>query len=180
MSTYLISDTHFDDPCILKKSPRSFTKTTEMNQFIEERWNSTIDKSDNVLFGGDLAHSKISEQAYYDWVYNRLNGDIIILRGNHEPYQRSELDGSGLPIEETVEFSYNQFDFYCSHKFSGIPANFDGWRIHGHQHHKHPFLDAEAQRVNISVDVIDYRPISIGELVKYIQEGESLETRPKA
>jgi calcineurin-like phosphoesterase family protein len=177
VTVFLISDTHLDDPHILDKSPRSFDDIAEMNELIVQNWKKTVNESDSVLFGGDLAHSGIDKEGFYKWVYE-LGSIGCILRGNHDPYERSELSDASLPIVESEEFTYSGFKFYCCHKYSGIPEEFDGWSIHGHHHHKRPFIDTEHQRVNISVDVLGYKPISLDEVIQYIKQEDSLEERP--
>jgi calcineurin-like phosphoesterase family protein len=177
VTVFLISDTHLDDPHILDKSPRSFDDIAEMNELIVQNWKKTVNESDSVLFGGDLAHSGIDKEGFYKWVYE-LGSIGCILRGNHDPYERSELSDASLPIVESEKFTYCGFKFYCCHKYSGIPGEFDGWSIHGHHHHKRPFIDTEHQRVNISVDVLGYKPISLDEVIQYIKQEDSLEERP--
>lgn len=177
MIVFLISDTHLDDPHILDKSPRSFDNIDEMNELIVQNWKKTVDESDSVLFGGDIAHSSINKEGFYSWVYE-LGSIDCILRGNHDPYERSELSDASLPIVESEKFTYCGFKFYCCHKYSGIPGEFDGWSIHGHHHYKRPFIDTKHKRVNISVDVIGYKPISLDEVVQYIKQKDDLKERP--
>ncbi|MCF2165478.1 MULTISPECIES: metallophosphoesterase [Halobacterium] len=176
MSVYLISDTHFNDPDILDKSPRNFEDISEMNRTLIRNWTNTVDESDSVLFGGDLAHSDIDKQGFYHWAY-KVNNIEIILRGNHDPYNRSELDDATLPLMESYEFSHRGFNFYCSHKYSGIPEEFDGWHIHGHNHHKRPFLEMDTKRINISADVLGYKPVSLEELIDAIENGDDIQER---
>ena len=177
MVVYLIADTHLNDPYLLDKSPREFSDISEMNEVIVRNWHDTVSDSDQVLFGGDLAHSEITKQRFYDWVYELKNLQCL-LRGNHDPYERSELADANLPIVESEKFSYSGFDFYCCHKYSGVPDDFDGWIIHGHHHHKRPFLNADNKRINISIDVLGYEPVSIDEVVDYIEQGDMLQERP--
>lgn len=177
MGVYLIADTHLDDPGILEKSPREFDDISEMNDLIVRNWHETVSDSDKVLFGGDLAHSDITKKGFYEWVYE-LGNIQCILRGNHDPYARSELADANLPIVESEKFSYSGFDFHCCHKYSGIPQEFDGWTIHGHHHHKRPFIDIDNKRINISVDVLGYKPVLIDEVVDYIERGDTLKERP--
>lgn len=177
MGVYLISDTHLDDPDILGKSPRDFGEISDMNEVIIRNWKDTIDESDSILFGGDLAHSGIDKKEFYEWVYE-LGNIRCILRGNHDPYGGLELTDATLLIVESKKFTYSGYDSYCSHKYSGIPEDLDGWSIHGHYHHKRPFIDPDNKRVNISVDVLGDEPVSLDGVVRYIEQGNNLEKRP--
>ncbi|TKX84681.1 hypothetical protein EXE43_17595 [Halorubrum sp. SS5] len=176
MSVYLISDTHFNDSEILGSSPRDFDNISDMNQTLLQNWNNTVSESDSVLFGGDLGHSDISKQEFWNWLY-KVNSTELVLRGNHDPYTRSELDHTEFPIsfKETFEFSHDSFDFCYSHKFSGIPDDFEGWHIHGHVHHKQPFLEIDTKRINVSADVLGYHPISLEELINAIEQGKDID-----
>ncbi|QLC34088.1 hypothetical protein EFA46_007680 [Halarchaeum sp. CBA1220] len=58
MSTFLISDVHFDDCDVLKEYNRPFETVDEMNQELTKRWNSVVSGSDRVIFGGDLAEAE--------------------------------------------------------------------------------------------------------------------------
>lgn len=177
MTVYLISDTHLDDPKIIEVSERKFNSVKDMNETIVDRWNDVVGESDQVLFGGDLSHSGAGKNGVWRW-FTKLPSITVFLRGNHDPFARSELDKTPLPIVEYYEFTAGDQEFQCSHKPSGIADSWTGWGIHGHVHDNAPFIDADARRVNISADVIGYEPIPLPELLQYLESGESLRYRP--
>ncbi|HZD43627.1 MAG TPA: hypothetical protein VE134_06160, partial [Methanomicrobiales archaeon] len=43
------------------------------------------------------------------------------------------------------------------------PRDFEGWVIHGHMHNndleRYPFINFERRTINVSVEVIGYRPV---------------------
>ena len=43
-----------------------------------------------------------------------------------------------------------------------------------------PFIDPETQRINISVELLEYEPIHIDTLLEYIERGERLESISEA
>ncbi|WP_052302985.1 hypothetical protein [Archaeoglobus veneficus] len=47
--------------------------------------------------------------------------------------------------------------------------SFDGWIIHGHTHNgklrKYPFINGEKQTINVSVEVVNYKPVSLDYII---------------
>ena len=99
-----------------------------------------------------------------------LNGEIIFIKGNHDKF------GEKFKIIE-----YNGYKFMLIHNpDSSYTFNFDGWVIHGHHHANHldeyPFINPIKKRVNVSVEVIDYKPVSLDLIIKLIERGETIRT----
>ena len=80
---FVCSDCHFNHKNILKYEPeaRPFETVEEMNEKIISNWNSVVSPEDTVYVLGDFAMGlpeKIPS------IVERLNGKIIIIRGNHD------------------------------------------------------------------------------------------------
>ncbi|MDP3443476.1 MAG: hypothetical protein Q8T08_11520, partial [Ignavibacteria bacterium] len=56
-----------------------------------------------------------------------------------------------------------------------MPKDFDGWIIHGHHHNNNtewfPFFCPEKKRINVSVELVKYQPVSLDFIVSLIKEG---------
>lgn len=52
--------------------------------------------------------------------------------------------------------------------------NFEGWVIHGHHRgnflDKYPFFNWKERRINVSVEVVNYMPISLDLIIKLIKK----------
>jgi calcineurin-like phosphoesterase family protein len=59
-----------------------------MNETMIERWNSRVKKGDRVYHLGDVALGRPSEAAE---ILARLNGQIFLVRGNHEAVAEHKL-----------------------------------------------------------------------------------------
>ena len=50
------------------------------------------------------------------------------------------------------------------------PDNYEGWVIHGHEHnnnlHIYPFFNPHQRRINVSVEVIGYRPVPLSNMLQ--------------
>jgi len=167
---WLISDTHFDHENIIKYCARPFADVKEMNTVLLKNWNNTVKDIDTVYFLGDMSFGRGSRDPLY-WL-QRLKGQVRYVRGNHER----------IPIGKEYEIiEYKGYKFLLVHDPERVKS-FDGWIIHGHVHNnklrKYPFINAKRRTINVCVEVINYKPISLDEIIKLIQQYERLDIRP--
>lgn len=156
MSTFFISDTHFDHGNIIRYCDRPFRTVQEMNDTLIENWNRVVGRQDTVFHLGDLAFG----QEPLKWT-KRLNGNIIFINGSHEkfgmPFFILGADGTALLLIHNPDFA---------------PKDWPGWIVHGHKHNNnllgYPFINQDERRVNVSAELINYTPISLGVIEKII------------
>jgi len=187
---YLVGDTHFDHENIIRYVGRPFQNVEEMNRTLIARWNSIVLPSDTVCFLGDMSFGRGSRPLRY-WM-NKLHGRIKIIKGGHDP------DDESLEMLEFCELSHKRYRFLLIH--SPDPDDPDqterqkrkledwhGWIIHGHKHNNdvenYPFINGERKTINVSVELIDYRPLSIDRLMSLnidsIKRLETLNSQPE-
>lgn len=149
---FLISDTHFGHRNIIRYCRRPFRNTRSMDRTLQKRWNSAIKRNDLVFFLGDFV---IRGSIGY-WI-RRLNGRKKFIRGNHD-YKLKYAT-------HHTKFQYKGYNFYLVHNPVHAPKDWNGWVIHGHVHNNNtsifPFIDGVRKRINVSVELIDYRPVSL-------------------
>lgn len=153
-SAYFISDLHLDHANIIRYCARPFSNVREMNSVLVGNWNNTV-RNNTVYFLGDLSFGRGSRPAGY-WV-GRLSGSIHYVRGNHEvPVQNSN-------DREVLE--YQNHKFLLVHDPGNLPIEWNDWVIHGHKHNndikKYPFINGEKKTINVSAELINYRPVSL-------------------
>jgi len=177
---YLVSDLHLDHGNIIEYCDRPFDSVEEMNETLVERWNATVDPGDEVLYGGDLT-IRSSAAALLDWL-EALNGELVFLLGNHDGTVLEGLDG--VRFVEEYRFEHRGVPFHAVHDPADGPSNQAGWLLHGHHHNnwpdEFPFVDHDARRVNLSVELLDYRPLATDRLVDYLACGERFADRAGA
>jgi calcineurin-like phosphoesterase family protein len=75
-----------------------------------------------------------------------------------------------------IETEYENLKFLLIHDPADAPPAFDGWIIHGHHHNNdllhYPFMNFIQRRINVSAEVIGYKPVSLHEIVERIRERE--------
>lgn len=165
---FFCSDHHFGHANILTfkrddGSPlREFRDVDHMNEIMIQRHNLVVRPSDKVYFLGDVVMSKKSSALE---VLARLNGEKILIKGNHDQCMAS---------------SYLEYfkDIRGSHQFDGlimthIPIHSEslarwGLNIHGHLHYnvvRMPLSQIPDRRYfNVSMERINYTPISLEEI----------------
>jgi calcineurin-like phosphoesterase family protein len=174
VTRYVVSDLHLDHANIIDYCDRPFEDVDEMNDRLVANWNDVVDPTDTVLFGGDLTVSTEFSD-FQQWI-DRLNGSIRFVLGNHDTTIVPGLDG--ISVCEHYQFTFRDVPFLCVHDPADAPSNWDGWVLHGHHHNnwpdEYPFVDHEERRVNVSVELIEYTPIRMSDLLECILEGRRL------
>lgn len=157
MTTYFIADTHFDHGNIIKYCHRPFHNVIDMNKTIRGLWNNTVSQGDTVYFLGDMSFGRNSHSAGY-WL-SHLNGQTIFISGSHDKLP------SGIMHYSLTHRSFGGHWFLLVHDPNNRPRDWQGWTIHGHKHNssmnKFPFINGNNKTINVSVEVINYRPVSM-------------------
>jgi len=160
---YFIGDTHFDHANIIKYCHRPFSNVAEMNTAIKENWNTTIAEGDTVYFLGDWSFGRNSRPAGY-WI-RQLKGHIVSIQGSHDKDNRR----SGVKFERTKVLHTGEYTFLLVHDPEDRQVDWKDWIIHGHVHNnkmdRYPFINGEHKTINVSAEVINYRPVSLSFLL---------------
>lgn len=168
---YFTSDLHLGHNNIISLSHRPFSSIEEMNKTLINNWNSWVNKNDTIYILGDIAFKMKVEEV--NQLIKKLNGKKILIRGNHDKKYDESL------FEEICDFKvikYNGFVFSLMHyPLLEWPHFFhQGIHLHGHQHnHKDYNLKMREEgirRYDVGVDANEYRPISIEEILAFMEE----------
>lgn len=163
---FFISDLHFDHKNIIRYCNRPFSSVDEMNHFIVNTWNKTVDLGDTVYFLGDLCYGRGNRKIGY-WI-KKLNGNIVFIRGYHDRL-------SGVLFHDYLILNRANEKLMLIHNPRDAPADWDGWIVHGHAHNnqsEYPLVNKENKTINVSAELLDYKPISLGEMMKLIGKGD--------
>ncbi len=175
---YFIADTHFYHEAIIEFSHRPFHDVEEMNKQLIKNWNRVVKSpKDEVYILGDFLYQGDGEQA--NAILKQLRGRKYLIKGNHEKYLNDEKFDHSLYewVEDYYAFKYNKRKFVLFH----YPMlEWDGYynraiHLYGHVHHTRTDFFNETlgpNAVNVGVDMIDYKPISIDEVVTIVNERE--------
>jgi len=156
---YFISDLHLDHYNIIRYCNRPFHSVKEMNSVLINNWNRIVSPDDLIYFLGDMSFGRNSRNALY-WL-SKLNGNKVCIKGSHDnglkadPFRFIQVRG------ERVLLIHNPYN---------APLDWAGWIMHGHVHNTQPFLDRNRKRINVSVEAINYRPVSLDTIASILEE----------
>lgn len=172
MADFIISDTHFFDPVIIRHTKRGcvdpltgefsvFKDEFAMNRHMIEEWNSVVGPKDTVFHLGDFCSRCTPKQASV--IFNNLNGKIILIAGNHDLETEGLMDIlRTLPFRCISEYPLLYGRYILSHKPLKKIGNLIN--IHGHSHGK------GSVGIDVSAEILKYRPISILSLMSEIAD----------
>jgi len=181
MKIYFTADCHFDHANIIIYAKRPFLKkgdlidkrywTSEgikgercqlMNEELVKQWNKTVSEEDTVYHLGDFSFKGVKNAQKWE---EKLNGKIIHIQGNHDRNSgvKSYLVKGILVFSNKVVLAQH----HPPHDNNEIPKECDFF-ICGHVHDKwkHKII-GNIPVINVGVDVWNYAPVSITELLKY-------------
>jgi calcineurin-like phosphoesterase family protein len=165
---FVIADLHLGHANIIRycSRPFLFSDSREMDHVLIKNWNYTISPKTRIYCLGDLRYGPEAEPAAQ--YRRRLRGDIVFISGNHDAPEQGMVPW--------IETEYENLKFLLIHDPADAPPAFDGWIIHGHHHNNdllhYPFMNFIQRRINVSAEVIGYKPVSLHEIVERIRERE--------
>jgi calcineurin-like phosphoesterase family protein len=163
---FIISDTHFGHENILKfvdsenKLIREFDSVDHMNEHMVECWNKTVNDYDIVYHLGDVYFDKGHE------ILPRLKGRKRLILGNHDNGKSEFIQKYFQRVLMWREFE--EFNCIMTH----VPVHESAlykrkYNLHGHVHKgSHRGLIEDERYINCCVEVHNYTPVAIEDLVK--------------
>lgn len=176
MTRYLISDHHFTHDNIIGYCERPFTSVGEMHDVMLSRFHETVEPDDTLYHLGDVAMAMQDDEKTGEWL-NRLSESAVLVRGNHDV--ALDPESVDYPVVSACVLEAGDYRFYCTHRPEDTPEWWDGWVLHGHHHNNHPeeypFVRTDEKRVNVGVELLDYRPVALPSIVRLLTvcEGRS-------
>lgn len=161
MSRYVVSDHHFGHANIIKYCDRPFSSPGDMDTTMLNRHFEVVSSDDVVIHLGDVAMDMQDGRETIERM-EAINGDLLI-HGNHDV---GLSDGQApFPVVESCVLTHEGYTFYCTHRPEDVPSSWDGWVLHGHHHNndleQYPLIAYDQQRVNVGVDLLNFKPISL-------------------
>lgn len=160
---YFIADTHFGDNNILNYENRPFLSVDKMNKELIDNWNRVINETDKVYVVGDFGTVEYIK---------KLKGIKYIVKGNHDTESNDFYRQNGF--KEVYDKPIILEDFWIiSHKPLYVCENMPYVNIFGHVHNSPMYKDYSSHHFCVTVERIDYRPISFDDIKKQVMEGKN-------
>lgn len=156
--TWIISDTHFFHENI----GRYCDRPDGWQETIIDNWNRLIQPEEIVFHVGDLALGKKENLA---GLVPLLHGRLYLMRGNHDRHSKAfyqQLEITLVPDRYHVLHQTGP-RLVFSHR-PIVPLEPNVLNLHGHIHNS-PAPELGARHINLCVEVRDYRPWRLGEIL---------------
>lgn len=174
-NTLFISDLHLGHNNILKfrnelaiHSPNYFDNTKEMDEWVVWGWNKIVSKRDLVWVLGDVVWSPESLP-----VLGRLNGTKNLILGNHDTQRCNYRDY--MEYFSDIHGVWKKYGFVMSHcPIHPNELEYRNWsvNVHGHIHHKEKQDLLGNKYINVNIDIIGNRPVSLDQIRAEIKNKE--------
>ena len=174
---YLSADHHWDHANIIKFCDRPYSSVEAMNEDMILKWNERVNPEDWVYYLGDFAmHRRTVEK-----IRPRLNGQICLIRGNHDCKESDNLlvtmpggrqQQAFVWVKDVYMLKYHEMEIWCSHyPHLSWPKSFHGSvSAHGHIHNNVDYSNLNLRLVNVGVDVWGFYPVTFEEAVHKVHK----------
>ena len=169
---WFTSDHHFGHAHIIKYCGRPFDNVETMNETMIRNWNKVVGENDDVYHLGDFCLG--SNPEYIDNIARRLNGNLFIMKGNHDRRLPSvSKNGKSVILpplyelkvpDEEIDEKHDQVIVMCHYALEvWNKAYFGSWHLFGHSHGTLPVSDSRA-KYDVGVDPNNFTPVSYEEI----------------
>lgn len=159
---FFIADTHFGSDAIRRYEKRPFADTDEMDRAMIERWNAAVSPEDTVWHLGDFG-----AEGHEAEVVSRLNGRILLVRGNHDTQPNAYYRAAGFAEVYDLPVLYGGF-WLLSHEPLYVNENMPYANLFGHVHASPLYRDHSRRHVCVCAERLDYTPTDFEALKRMI------------
>lgn len=150
-----------------------------MDNAMIDNWNNKVEKSDKVYILGDFC---FSNKDYAISILNRLNGQKFLIKGNHgHIIKDKEVESKFGWIKDYYVLKHDNLKFVLFHYSIQVwdSKHYGSIHLFGHVHsnkdENHPMADNLGYAYNVGVDVNDFTPIELNEILMKLKYGANLE-----
>lgn len=155
--TWFTSDLHFFHKNIVKFTSRYLvTNEDSHNEWLIDVWNSQVKPGDIVYHLGDLSFAKDVSKTIE--ILKRLNGQKILIKGNHDHSDNWKHLGNvnGIQTHQYLEKTFEidgEKQHVCMFHFpiaSWHKQSHGSWHLHGHSHGG--FTESKGKMLDVGID----------------------------
>lgn len=170
---YFTSDLHLGHDRAFVYEPRGYNSVEAMNNAILYNWNSVVTPEDDIYVLGDLM---LGDNSIGMNILKQLNGNIHIIRGNHDTDNRLiqyKMLPNVVEICDAKYLRYKKYHFYLTH-YPCLTGNLERESLKqgtinlcGHSHFNQVIKVIENSIMyHVELDAHNCYPISIEEVIQ--------------
>lgn len=181
---FYISDWHYGHANAIAFDNRPFKDVEEMNTALIANWNSVVSPGDIVYSLGDMFWCKQEEAIS---VLSQINGQIFLVRGNHDRSNGGEFVHRFVKIDEYMEIDdEGRKVVLCHYPIICYKNHYHGWyHLYGHVHNsfEHNMMEHDrylmrqlyekehkSANVGAMMPYMDYTPRTLDEISEAMRE----------
>ena len=184
---FFTADTHFGHSNIIKHSNRPFANIQEHDRELIRCWNEKVTQNDTVYHLGDFSYR--TSMSYTANIIKQLNGNIVLIKGNHDHLAQKISDTGLFPVDkfklvssyyELGEFKYidaeNNSQTGPSFALCHYPMRSWNQKHRGAIHlfgHCHGTISDYCRSTDIGVDCWDYAPVPLDLVINYMKDKQN-------
>lgn len=164
---WFTSDTHFSHANIIRFCDRPFEDVDAMNEALISNWNECVKPGDTIYHLGDFSFARNPAAVFY-----RLNGNKLLIEGNHDQKRLREL--KKLPwgwVKSTYQLRAGGKKIWLSHYAHRRWPNGHHGAIHLYGH-SHGELADFGRSTDVGVDAWDYKPVHLDTILALMKGRE--------
>lgn len=170
---FFTADYHLFHRNIIKYCNRPFSNTHRMHETIIKNHNALVNEEDTIYFLGDLTMESPSSRQRIEAILNQLNGNFIMILGNHDkfkPYTYLEMGFSSVHTSLMISH-YDHHKIILCHDPAWVqPGMLNpsvSFAIVGHVHASWKHIYTTLPIINCGVDVWNFQPVTLAEIYTY-------------
>lgn len=182
---WVTSDLHIGHDRAFLYEARGFGSIEEHDRALVENWNELVDPEDTVYVLGDVMLRHSAEDTDFSYglsVLQKLQGKLVIIRGNHDSVNRIEKYKECSNVvsagDAALYLNYpgeRRFQFYLSHyptiishgKLKAMTAALIN--LYGHTHQKEEFYQGHPYMYCVCLDAHEMRPVLLSSIIEEIR-----------
>ncbi|HLH12251.1 MAG TPA: metallophosphoesterase family protein [Methylovirgula sp.] len=162
MPIFFTSDTHFGDAKRIRVDRRPFASIAEHDAALIARWNEVVGVEDEIYHLGDFTAFKDPDRV--SALLAALNGRKHLVIGNNDPPTTTANKGWISVAYYEERMVEDRLLILCHYPFRTWHDMGKGAiDLHGHSHGK---LKEKTRQYDVGVDVFDYRPVTLAEILR--------------
>lgn len=170
---FFTSDLHFGHKNIIEYCKRPFVDVDDMNEQLCQKWNARVKPEDTTYILGDFAMGPKANI----YLRKRLNGRVILVKGNHDRSSAAMLEAGFDEVHKNLLIDLDGYKLYLNHIPVHLPDPTERTYEKGLVASPPPYYDyflcghvhtqwaRNGKTINVGVDVSNYIPLTLSELL---------------
>ena len=173
-NSYFTADWHLYHHNIIGYCNRPFKSTADMHKTMQKRNNNIVGPDDVIWNIGDVCIAPPEYVGRIRKQVDKFNGLKHLVLGNHDEWKAKSYGKSGFMTTHTAMwFRHKGLTFYMMHdpaEFAVVQNDPSAVMLCGHVHNLFKHLLPEKRVINVGVDVWDFKPVSLEQILLLLEK----------